>query len=168
MVRMGSWCSCHRRELPASSEAVFGEPSPLFCAARGQLHAGAGGWGGGAGSSLRHHKGGRQASLTLTQTCQASQPPKRDRMDRSLDCVHVARRAGRTAREMPKGRMCAGTQAAFMKNQLGDAERKDVCWDPGCLHEESAAGAPCLLPLDPHMVWPHSTEILQGPGDSRG
>ena len=114
MVRMGSWCSCHRRELPASSEAVFGEPSPLFCAARGQLHAGAGGWGGGAGSSLRHHKGGRQASLTLTQTCQASQPPKRDR-------------TGSVARFCPRG------QARRM-NSTGDAERKDVCWDPGCLH----------------------------------
>ena len=27
-------------------------------------------------------------------------------------------------------------------NSTGDAERKDVCWDPGFLHEELAAGGP--------------------------
>ena len=63
MVRMGSWCSCHRRELPASSEAVFGEPSPLFCAARGQLHAGAGGWGGGGGWLVTEAPQGRKTGF---------------------------------------------------------------------------------------------------------
>ena len=100
----------------------------------------------GAGSSLRCHKGGRQASLTLTQACQASQPPKRDR-------------AGSVSRFCPRGQACSS-------NGTGDAGRKDVCWDPGFLHEESVAGGPCLLPLDPRMAWPRSTETPLGPGDS--
>ena len=112
-MRTGS-CSHCSRQLPASSEAVFGEPSPLPCAARGQLHAGAGGWGGGW---LVTEAQGRKTGFPDLESDLPSKPTLRGiALDRSLDSVHVAGCAGRTAREMLKGRMCAGIQASFRRN----------------------------------------------------